>query len=333
MMNIENNPLVSIVLAAYNVEQYIDECIQSILRQEYENLDVIIVDDGSTDLTGVVSDNWALRDSRIRVIHQENVGQAGARNAGIRVAKGAYLMFVDPDDVVDSQLLSICMSAIRTDGADLVHYGYVTIDENNHIIGEYPDSCDCDSLLESVLSNKIQSHPWQFVCKASLYSDIKFPIGRKAEDLATVYKLVATARRIVVLPNCLYKYRIRQDSTLGVLSHDSKKAVNYYKDEVLAFNEMINYCHMKHSVQFESLAINSFCRHLFHHYRQSISTKNDIERNLVVKQLKEIVIPRYKAYLDAGNRLKAILFSSGMLYIYSKNIYIAKQLLSRVNNR
>ena len=114
-----NDTLISIVVPVYNVSQYLERCIQSVIYQTYENLDIILIDDGSTDNSGLICDKYAKIDKRIRVLHQQNSGLSAARNAGIEIAKGKYITFIDSDDYVDSDYVSFLYDLIKRTGCSL----------------------------------------------------------------------------------------------------------------------------------------------------------------------------------------------------------------------
>ena len=120
----EDLPLISIVVPVYNVEQYLDECIRSILGQSYTNTEVILVDDGSADSSPLICDAWSLKDNRIRVFHQKNGGVSSARNFGIRKATGEYLVFIDADDVIDNRLLEILIKVHKASRAGISACAY-----------------------------------------------------------------------------------------------------------------------------------------------------------------------------------------------------------------
>lgn len=122
--------LVSVILPAYNVANYLDDCLESVISQTYINTEIIIVDDGSTDDTAGKADDWLSKDDRIRVVHQKNGGLSAARNTGLRYAQGEFILFVDPDDRIDESLIFKCMTLLNDDSVSLVHFGYRLIDEN-----------------------------------------------------------------------------------------------------------------------------------------------------------------------------------------------------------
>lgn len=317
-MTQEKSRLVSVILPAYNVSDYLDACLESITSQTYINTEIIIVDDGSTDDTPRRADDWLSKDERVHVIHQKNGGLSAARNAGLHYAHGDFILFVDPDDCIDENLISKCMTLLSNGSVSLVHFGYRLIDENGLLRGRnFPDRLtNAEKLLPAILSDKIPSHSWQFLCKKELYSDIVFPEGRKAEDVATTYKLVAKAKKCAILPDCLYKYRVRSNSILGELASDNFKAIKYYEDELLAFHEMIDWAVIQEQDDYQNLAWNNELMHLFNHYKERIAVDDNLGikwvHDKIYKELSDFVPDR----MTPLNRFKAFLFRFRLIAFY-----------------
>lgn len=219
-MSTEREPLISVVVPIYNAEQYLEKCISSICNQTYQNLEIILVDDGSTDHCDKICDCIAEKDSRITVIHQENGGQAKARNTGIDAAKGEFLLFVDSDDYINKQMVERLHGRIKKDLSDLAVCGYVFLDESGKELGAYviPDSvqsgfqalelayAENGFLLNSIIVNKLY--------KRELFKELRFPEGRLHEDEATVYKLIDQCCLISILSDPMYFYVEHPNSTM-----------------------------------------------------------------------------------------------------------------------
>lgn len=334
-MTDKNPPLVSIVIPAYNVSDYLDECLESVVSQTYTNLEVILVDDGSTDDTGARCDVWAKRDSRVRAVHQENGGLSMARNAGITQSHGDYLLVVDSDDRIDKDLIKRCMTRMERDSADLVHFGYRTIDEKGFPPKNYPDPDVADGgLLLVILSNQVASHAWQFLCKRSLYNGIQFPKGRKAEDLATTYQLVSRAERCIVVPDSLYEYRTREGSILSNASSNPAKAIRYYEDELLAFHEMVQWAKATSCAKYVRAAQNSMVHHLFLHYKAMLAAHSEEGIEWVSNRLSEELRNIDSNNLEGAEKKKAAMFRNGSLafcYRFDNALRkTVKQLLRRI---
>lgn len=141
---------ISVIVAVYNVEKYLSKCIESILNQTYKNLEIILIDDGSSDKSGDICDSYAKQDSRIKVIHRENKGIAYTRNEGLDTAKGDYITFVDSDDYIHPQMYELMMRKLREQNADVVACDYLELPEN-----ENPSICKLD--MNSIHTNTIET--------------------------------------------------------------------------------------------------------------------------------------------------------------------------------
>lgn len=327
----ENQPLVSIVIPAYNVSDYLDECLESVVSQTYANLEIVLVDDGSTDDTGVKCDAWAKKDIRIRVLHQKNGGLSAARNAGILHCNGEYLLALDSDDRIKQDLVRKCVSSLEDSSADLVHFGYSSITESGAHVNNHPDpEAEGDELLLLILSNKLPSHSWQLLCKRGLYDGIFFPEGREAEDIATTYKLISRADNSVTIPDCLYEYRTRKGSILS----NREKVVQYYVDELLAFREMIQWAEATGLAEYVRAVQNSMVHHLFFHYKTELAAHSEEGIEWVSNRLSTELRNIDSNSLEGVEKKKAAMFRNGSLafcYRFDNALRkTAKQLLRRI---
>lgn len=231
--------LVSVVVPVYKVEKYLKRCVDSIRAQTYENLEIILVDDGSPDSCGQMCDAYAREDSRIQVVHKENGGLSDARNAGAEQAQGEYLLFVDSDDYIAEELITKTVSVAKETGCDVVLFDYFYVEGGRAEIRNegLPDNRPLTLETEKRL---LFSAPaaWLKLFKKKFYekSGIRFPKGRYYEDLNTTPKFVFAAERIVYLNEPLYYYMIRQDSIMG--SRDYEKN---YKDMVEVLDDVLKY--------------------------------------------------------------------------------------------
>lgn len=215
--------LISIIVPVYNVEDYLPECIESIINQTYKNIEIILVDDGSTDRSGIICDYYAKKDQRIIVIHKKNTGVANSRNIGIDIAKGDYIFFVDSDDMLDITVIDQMLKISYDYGADMVCAECFPIDEDGNIIS-------CDGLQEKIYimdSNEAMRYyaqrdwaPWNRLMKMSLHKNIKFPNYRIHEDEAIKFKLLDKCNTIAHLNKRTYYYRQREGSITDMPNGD-----------------------------------------------------------------------------------------------------------------
>lgn len=257
--------IVHVVIPVFNVKQYLDECVASVLEQTYSELDVILVDDGSTDGSQHLCDDWAARDSRVRVIHQRNQGLSSARNTALDLIQDGYVLCVDSDDCLMSKdMLSSLVHSMRQYKQDIAYFGYY-VGESKAGSKQVPicDSPIVDTaLLYLISSGRLQNYAWHFLAKAVLYNNVRFPYGRKAEDLATTYKILANAGHGLLVPNCYYFYRQRQGSIVHAIDDDG--VISYYKDELLGFHEMIQFLR-DHDHKAYIFSCNTLLRQFFAH--------------------------------------------------------------------
>lgn len=324
--------LVSVILPAYNVANYLDDCLESVISQTYTNTEIIIVDDGSTDDTAKKADDWLSKDGRIRIIHRQNGGLSAARNTGLHYAQGEFILFIDPDDRIDENLISKCMELLSDGSVSLVHYGYRLINENGVLCGKnFPDMLtNAEKLMPTILSDKIPSHSWQFLCRKELYSDIRFPEGRKAEDLATTYKIVAKAKKCAILPDCLYEYRVRGDSILGELTSDHSKAIKYYEDELLAFREIIDWAVVQKREDYVVVARNNMMRHLFYHYKHLLVLDDVHGSDWICAQIREELKSLSFQQMEPLNKVRTFLLKINFLRVFYKFNNLLKKPVKKI---
>ncbi len=212
--------VISVIVPVYNVEKYLNLCVNSILNQSYKNLEIILVDDGSPDNCPKICDEYEKLDPRIKVIHKENGGLSDARNAGIEVATGEYIGFVDSDDYIAPDMYDSLYKIITENDCDMAVCRAVIVGEGEAAI--YEDSreiCVLDSkvALRQMICNRLFTvNAWNKLYKRDLFREIRFPKGLLYEDLATTYKLIMLSNRVAYSPMKKYAYLQRQGSIMNV---------------------------------------------------------------------------------------------------------------------
>lgn len=210
------NPLISIIVPVYNIEEYLPRCIESVLEQTYTNLELILVDDGSKDKSGEICDAFQEKDSRVRVIHKENGGSSSARNEGIKAAKGQYLGFVDSDDYVEKTMYEHMVCAIEDTGCNIVQVARDEIDEDGN---QMPNVCEMpekqieyssEEFMKELLLHKGDCSFCTKLLNRDLFIENKFPMGVLNEDFHLLVRMLKQGEKIVSLPYCGYHvfYRI-----------------------------------------------------------------------------------------------------------------------------
>ncbi len=211
------NDLISVIIPIYNVEKYLTKCVESIIMQSYKNIEIILVDDGSPDKSGALCDEFAEKDKRITVIHQKNKGLSGARNSGLEIAKGEYILFIDSDDWIDKTFIETLYKNALEYSAEICVPGFCLSYENGRRINDSrvdnltvyctERALEC-FLFNGYLTPCVASKLW----KKSLWNDVKCPEGKLFEDQYTTYKLIAKADRIIYNPLVKYYYFKREES-------------------------------------------------------------------------------------------------------------------------
>lgn len=225
-----SNHLISVIIPVYNVESYLRKCLDSVVKQTYKNIEIILVDDGSTDHCGEICDEYAQRDSRILVIHKANGGVASSRNTGLDNAKGEYIMWVDSDDWVEPTFCEKALELVLEYHADIVCFGYNSFGPNNYNSPRRtnkPRILDKAEALKHIIlfdEPSLFNAVWNRIYHHSLFQNLRFPIGMVYEDNYVTYMLIHKATTIYISDELLYNYiRTRKDSLTGILNNKSKK--------------------------------------------------------------------------------------------------------------
>lgn len=210
------NDLISVIMPVYKVETYLPQSIESVLNQDHQNLELILIDDGSPDNCGAICDAYAAKDSRVRVIHQKNGGAAAAKNAGLRIAAGTYLSFVDSDDFLEPDVFGYMLKTLREQEADAVQFSFRDV---------YTDRVEPQVLTPCVMNEKEYlirftkdwSCPllWNKLYKRSLFEGVFFEEGHKIDDEYFTYQGFLNPCKVVFDDKIIYNYRKRASSVMS----------------------------------------------------------------------------------------------------------------------
>jgi glycosyltransferase involved in cell wall biosynthesis len=218
-------PLISVIVPVYNVAEYLDQCLESIVNQTYRQLEILVIDDGSTDSSGAMCDRWAECDERIRVVHQPNGGLSAARNTALDMMTGELVIMVDSDDVLHLEAVSILLKTMQEHQADVVLTDFMSF-YGNDINWSDTTSTDLnprqydkeEALMAIYYQQGVSNSSCGRLFKASMFDGVRYPVGQFYEDLAIVYPLYQRSHRVVKIDVRLYGYRQRTDSILGRFS-------------------------------------------------------------------------------------------------------------------
>lgn len=309
------NPLISVIVPVYNSEKYLKNCISSIRNQTYDNLEIILVDDGSPDNCPAICDEWEKKDNRIKVIHKKNEGVSSARNAGLDAATGEFIGFVDGDDIIAPNFYEILVAQAEEHKADIsacyfTHYNddysiykdsecYIESQKTytpNELLHEYFESCKGEWVS---FCNKI--------IRSSLFSGLRFPNGRVFEDWTLAPIIYSRATRICFIPEPLYGYVIHSGSAVRTLN------IKIFYDCVLA-----DYDHFRY---FNSIGVTD--------YNENIRgfAKSDFRKCIKVydksDKSKKMLKEAYEKCIDIGgvSKVEKLMFKFPLVF---KTLYRLK---------
>ncbi|KRM84214.1 hypothetical protein FC35_GL000469 [Limosilactobacillus coleohominis DSM 14060] len=322
MMN--DNPLISVIIPVYNVRNYLNKCLESVLQQTYKNLEIILVDDGSTDGSENIVEEYSQKDSRIKVIHQVNGGLSRARNTGLDVMKGSYVTFVDSDDYITPDYVEYLFNLIKqTDFAvklslcSLMNHFSVT-DKNINCGDDSERLLSGEKCIEMMCyHNLVDTCAYAKLAKKELYDQVRFPEGKLFEDIATTYQLFLQCDKVACGFKPKYFYNIRSNSI--VTSQFSRRK--------LELNEMTDSMAREVNKRYPRLSKATLRRQVYARFstlNQSLNTRDvrEIQRRLV-----EYIKRNKKAVLQDSNtpkrdRVAYLLLSFGLpVYKVGWNIY------------
>ncbi|MBD5489142.1 MAG: glycosyltransferase [Lachnospiraceae bacterium] len=252
-MTHDETPLVSVIVPIYNVEKYLKKCIESIRTQLYNHIEIILVDDGSLDGSAQICDGYQQLDERIKVIHKVNGGLSDARNAGIDVCVGQYILFVDSDDYIHPYMIKGMMDVAINEGADIVECAIQDVDEVHRAdfkIDRIPYNIrvlNHEQAVEGILDYKLKIVAWNKLYKKSLFVKLRFPVGKLHEDEFLIPFLVDMCSTYVLIDNKYYAYVNRENSIMN--SPYNKKRL----DIIEIFEERLNYFNKKYDNKYNEI--------------------------------------------------------------------------------
>lgn len=215
------NSLISVIVPIYNVEKYLARCVDSIVNQTYKNLEIILVDDGSPDRCPQMCDDYAEKDSRIKVVHKKNGGLSDARNAGMAVVTGEYISFIDSDDYVSDDFFECLLDVMNKENSDIAECSVVKFYEDNRF-DEISDDLSVktydtqDAMSALIAENPFHQHVWNKLYKTELVKDIPYAVGKLNEDEFWTYRVFGRANKVARLNKTMYYYFQRSSSIMGV---------------------------------------------------------------------------------------------------------------------
>ena len=273
--------LISVIVPIYGVEKYLNQCVESIVRQTYQELEIILVDDGSPDNCGTICDEWANIDKRIKVVHKENGGLSDARNAGLQIATGELISFIDSDDYIEPLFFETLHTAMKETGAEIAECGtrYVNEDGKELKIRTAQNGVfDTITALEKLINEQgLYQTVWNKLYRREVIDGIWFAKGKYNEDEFWTYKVFDRAKKIVSVEQPLYNYLQRGSSIIGV-GYNIRRL-----DGLDALYERMHY--LSKYVELRNLLYQSFALECLWHLQSVLRAFKGKERKQIVKKI------------------------------------------------
>lgn len=228
---------VSVVIPVYNAEKYLERCLDSVINQSHQNLEIICINDGSTDSSKKILDSYKKKDDRIIIINQKNQGLSGARNAGIKKATARYITFVDSDDAIDQYMIQHLLDALTSTKSDISVCSFLELYPNGKIAHFNQTHPEKTLTTKQALSAMLKEEGFMVsstmkLFPRSFFSDIKFPVGKLHEDVYTTYKLFMKAKQIAFIPQEYYQYIHHENSIVNQKFDDRKLVLITFTDQM-----------------------------------------------------------------------------------------------------
>lgn len=310
------SPKISIIVPVYKVEPYIHKCIDSILNQTFKDFELILVDDGSPDNCGNICDEYEKKDIRIKVIHKENGGLSSARNAGLDIAIGKYVGFVDSDDYIEKDMYEILYSICEENKCDIASCSSIIYFPNKKVINGGHDLIihNKKDAMKTMLEGKLYDEVvWVKLFKRSVIGNIRFPIGKIYEDTAFTYKIIDRANKVATIGKPKYNYIKHKNSIM------SNAIENVKIDAVIAYEDMYKFMEKKYPELCDLVALklaNSSMRAMnlminkenFRDYKDNYYKVANILNSKFNKIIKLSDYPKNVKILLLANKINPILY-------------------------
>lgn len=314
-----SNELVSVILPIYNVELYLKKCIESVIRQSYKNLEIILVDDGSTDRSPYICDEYAKMDSRIKVIHKENGGLSDARNVGIQASSGVYIALIDADDLIAQSFVEELYECCKKSNSMIAVCAYTKfLDEeeisvsNNHNNVQIISGRELIKQIYLGQAGKFGFVAWNKLYRRDLFDSIQYPFGRIYEDTFTTYKLFLNANQIALLNKSLYFYRMRPESIMSTMVSLKK-----IKDGVDADASVVKYFQENQDYEILPYVSSYFCKQAVLTYFKMIPKVDHDEKAEAKKYLKTVYRKTWSYCRKSSMEFKKKIFYSVIRIMWS----------------
>lgn len=308
---------ISVIIPIYNVEKFLSRCIESVLKQTYRELEILLVDDGSTDRSGAICDDFAGLDNRIRVIHKKNGGLSDARNAGLAACTGKFVMFVDSDDYIVQDCIAYMKNIMDYQNADIVSAEFtheedkLSISNTGEKIEVYSNT---EEILESLLYQRISTSANVKLFKMSLFADVQFPKGMLYEDVITIFQVFSKCEKLAHSNLKKYFYFVRNDSIVRS-EFNSRKMDYVYNCEKILNEAKTSYEELIPAAQSRLLWA---CFHIWVNINDRKKYREEYEKVLdIIKKSRKVVFLNKKVQM----RNKIVIILSYFGWKVSRGVY------------
>ena len=306
--------LISVIVPVYQVENYLNQCIESIIEQSYTNLEIILIDDGSKDNCPQICDDWSIKDKRVKVIHKKNGGLSDARNAGLDIAKGKYIAFVDSDDWVDSHYIELLYNSLINSEADISACSIQKVYDDDSVNPYNFDpqlqiATPKEAIKDILYDRRFKTVAWNKLYSKNILAGERFIVGKLHEDEFFSYKVFDKAKKLVFVDAPLYKYRQRSGS---IMSSPSLK----HLDLLDAYINRIKYLENNYADLTSRDKLN-FCIACINFYKEFQKSNSDL-KSIALNRIKD-----YRRKVQFNFKEFNVLSCKEKIYvIFSNSIFI-----------
>ena len=310
---------ISIIIPVYNAGKHLEQCLKSVIEQTYKNLEIILVNDGSTDMSKEICEEYQKKDPRIILLNQSNVGPAETRNRGLSIATGEYVSFIDSDDYIDKDFYNELLKRIIEDNSDISICKHVEVknNQNIHMVYNYKEKIiTSNNIMQLFLSgDTINAYLWNKLYRRELFENIRFENLKMLEDLDVMYRVLDKCKKISFVDKELYFYRCDNSNSLS--KNCSKEMIDDYE---FAINKMYDFF-KERKYLFEAINVNKII--MYTPFFSSISCSQYYKND---EKFKESYLDFKKAfrYIKKEKKLKKINQKSllkGFILYYNKSLY------------
>lgn len=315
----KTNPLISVIIPAYNIEKYIGECLDSVINQTYKNLEILVVNDGSKDNTGAIIDEYTIKDERVKHLKKENGGLSDARNYGLDRITGDYISFVDGDDLIDTDMYeSLINSLSKYDDVDLLKFGLKTFNDNSLRGGDLDaklrkyteEKVDKNTAIERFVSGElIAGSVWIGLYRSKVFDDVRFAKGKYYEDGPVSLETLFYVRSVLLCHTEFYNYRRGREDSISFK----------YTEKLFDENDILETMLVKYNNKpYYTQAINNYSIEQLMHLYSDVSASPQEDKNTLLRRTTEIVKTRRGTELMTKDTMKRFRYK---LFLFNPKLF------------